>query len=95
MGQSVKNHVKEDEVMVYKTSGVCASSIDIQVDEKEGRKFIRSVRFLGGCNGNAQGISKLIEGMELNEVIKRLDGVRCGSRNTSCPDQLAKILKNL
>lgn len=81
--------------MIFETKGVCSSSIDIHVDEKEGRKFIKSVEFKGGCNGNLSGISKLIEGMELKEVIERLEGVKCGYRSTSCPDQLAKALKQI
>lgn len=81
--------------MIYKTHGVCSDSIDIQINEIEGKKYIKSVRFIGGCNGNLTGISKLIEGRELGEVITTLEGVTCGYRNTSCPDQLAKALKQI
>lgn len=72
----------------YKTSGVCAGKIVFELDEK----IVRSVRFIGGCSGNTQGISKLVEGMEIDEVISRLEGIRCGMKSTSCPDQLAKAL---
>lgn len=81
--------------MDYKTSGTCSSSIHFEVEEKDGRKIVRSVNFTGGCNGNLQGISKLIEGMYVEEVISRLEGIRCGFKSTSCPDQLAKALKTL
>lgn len=77
--------------MIYKPEGVCSQEIDIQID---GTK-IKSVDFYGGCNGNAQGIGRLIAGMEIDEVISRLDGIKCGFRDTSCPDQLAKALKKI
>ena len=54
---------------------------------------LTNVRFLGGCSGNTQGVSKLVEGMDIDEVIKRTDGILCGARPTSCPDQLARALK--
>lgn len=75
--------------MRYKTSGVCSSAIDFDVED--GR--VKNVRFTGGCNGNTQGVSRLVEGMLVEEVISRLEGIRCGFRATSCPDQLAKALK--
>ncbi|MDD5899380.1 MAG: TIGR03905 family TSCPD domain-containing protein [Lachnospiraceae bacterium] len=75
--------------MRYKTSGVCSSAIDFDVED--GR--VKNVRFTGGCNGNTQGVSRLVEGMLVEEVISRLEGIRCGFRSTSCPDQLAKALK--
>ena len=75
----------------YKTSGVCARSIDIEVDGD----IIKNVRFNGGCDGNANGLSKLLVGMNVKDVINRLDGVKCGRKNTSCPDQLARALKQL
>ncbi len=81
--------------MDYKTSGTCSSSIHFEIDERDGKKYVRAVKFTGGCNGNLQGISKLIDGMEVDEVISRLDGIRCGYKSTSCPDQLAKALKTL
>ena len=73
----------------YKTKGTCAAQITFDI---EGDK-ITNVSFLGGCNGNLQGISKLIEGMDIDEVIARVEGIKCGARQTSCPDQLAKALK--
>ena len=75
--------------MEYKTSGVCASSINYEIEGET----VKSVRFNGGCNGNAQGISKLVEGMPITSVISKLEGVKCGGKNTSCPDQLAQALK--
>ncbi len=73
----------------YKTRGVCASFIDFTIDDGK----VKNVKFIGGCSGNTQGISRLVEGMDKEEVIARLQGVRCGMKITSCPDQLAKALK--
>ena len=75
--------------MRYQTKGTCSTAIDIEV--KDGR--IESVTFIGGCNGNLQGISALVKGMMVEEAISRLKGIRCGFKNTSCPDQLAKALE--
>nr|MBQ8253067.1 TIGR03905 family TSCPD domain-containing protein [Lachnospiraceae bacterium] len=77
--------------MRYKPNGVCSSAIDIEVDGN----VIRSIRFTGGCNGNLQGISRLVEGMNVEDAISRLKGIRCGFKNTSCPDQLAQALESL
>ena len=73
----------------YRTRGTCSSSIHVELD---GRK-IKRVVFTGGCNGNLQGISRLVEGMDIDEAIRRMDGIKCGYKDTSCPDQLAKALK--
>ena len=81
--------------MEYKTSGVCAGLIRFEIGERDGKKTVESVQFTGGCNGNLQGISKLVEGMYVEDVISRLDGIRCGYKATSCPDQLARALKAL
>lgn len=70
----------------YKTSGTCSRSIEFDVED--GR--VKGVIFEGGCNGNLQGISKLVEGLTLREVKEKLSGIKCGFRATSCPDQLAK-----
>lgn len=75
--------------MVYKTFGTCSREINFEVVDNK----LTNVSFLGGCNGNLQGISKLVEGMDIDDVIKRVEGIRCGARPTSCPDQLAKALK--
>lgn len=75
----------------YRPENVC--SREIHIDVKDGR--IRSVEFLGGCNGNLKGIGKLIQGMEVNEVIEKLEGTTCGHKGTSCPDQLCKALRIL
>lgn len=77
----------------YKTSGVCSSEIHIEVGEENGTKIVKSVTFVGGCNGNTSGISRLVEGRPVNEIIKRLEGITCGMKATSCPDQLARALK--
>jgi uncharacterized protein (TIGR03905 family) len=76
--------------MIYKTSGgVCCSEINFEVEDN----IVKSVNFKGGCSGNASGISKLVVGMTIDEVISRLEGTKCGFRPTSCPDQLSKALK--
>lgn len=75
----------------YTTKGVCARSITIEVENN----IVKEVKFLGGCNGNTSGISKLVVGMEIDEVISRLENIRCGFKTTSCPDQLAKALKEI
>lgn len=75
----------------YKTSGVCSRSILIDVDNDT----VRSVRFVGGCNGNTQGIASLTAGMKVQDVIDRLSGINCNGRGTSCPDQLSKALKQI
>lgn len=77
--------------MIYKTSGVCSTEIDIDIDEE--KEIIKSVSFKNGCAGNASGLSRLLVGMKVDDVITRLDGVPCGARSTSCPDQLSKALK--
>lgn len=78
-------------MMTYKTSGTCASAIEIDVEEG----IIRSVKFIGGCNGNTQGISALVKGMSCEDAISRLKGIRCGFKSTSCPDQLARALESI
>lgn len=78
--------------MDFLTSGVCSKQIHVELDDN---KCIHNVSFVGGCNGNLQGIGRLVEGMEINEAISRLEGIRCGGRPTSCPDQLARALKTL
>ena len=72
----------------YKTTGICAGKIVLDIEGDT----VESVRFIGGCHGNTQGISKLVEGMKIDDVITRLTGIRCGMKATSCPDQLAKAL---
>ena len=75
--------------MRYKTSGVCSSAIDFDVVDNK----VTNVKFIGGCSGNTQGVAALIESMDIDEAIKRIEGIRCGFRPTSCPDQLSKALK--
>lgn len=73
----------------YKTQGTCSQEIlfDIEGD------IIKSVEFIGGCSGNTQGVARLVEGMRVEDAIARMEGIRCGARPTSCPDQLAKAFK--
>lgn len=75
--------------MKYKTRGVCSREISFDIENNT----VKNVRFLGGCNGNTQGVSRLIDGMDIDEAISRIDGIDCGGRGTSCPDQLARALK--
>ena len=75
----------------YKTNGVCSRNILIDIEDG----IVKNVKFIGGCSGNTQGISALVKGMPIDEVIKRLEGIKCGFKSTSCPDQLAKALKSL
>ena len=75
--------------MVYKTKGTCSRAIELELDGD----VIKSVNFIGGCNGNTKGIASLVKGMKVDEVIERLQGTDCGGRGTSCPDQLAKALR--
>lgn len=72
----------------HKNKGTCSQAVRFQLEEN----IVKNVQFFGGCHGNLQGISKLVEGMDADEVIRRLQGVRCGMKNTSCPDQLAKAI---
>lgn len=76
----------------YKTRGTCSSQINIEINDD---KTIENVEFLGGCNGNLKGIGELVKGMTVDEVIDRLEGIKCGFKQTSCPDQLAKALKEI
>ena len=73
----------------YKTKGVCSRSINIELDGET----VVSAKFEGGCNGNTKGISALVAGMNIDDVINKLEGINCGFRGTSCPDQLANALK--
>lgn len=75
--------------MVYKTKGVCSQEIHVELDGD----VIKNVEFVGGCSGNTQGVAILVKGMKAEEAISRLEGIRCGMRPTSCPDQLSRALK--
>lgn len=77
--------------MLYKTQGTCCQYIEIEIDND----IVSKVNFMGGCHGNLQGISKLVGSMPVKEVISRLDGICCGSKDTSCPDQLCRALEQL
>lgn len=75
--------------MNFRTSGVCSQQINFEIDGDT----IKSVEFIGGCSGNTQGVARLVAGMKVDEAINRLEGIKCGFRPTSCPDQLARALK--
>lgn len=77
--------------MIYRTRGTCSRAIEFDVVDGK----VTNVNFVGGCMGNTQGIAVLTEGMEVQEVIKRLKGIDCGGRGTSCPDQFARALEEL
>lgn len=77
--------------MIYRPKGVCSNTIDVQVEDG----VIKSVEFTGGCNGNLQGISRLVAGMRVEDAIDRLKGIKCGFKSTSCPDQLACALQEI
>lgn len=75
--------------MEYKTQGTCSRMIQLELDGD----IIKSVEFIGGCSGNTQGIASLVKGMKAEDAIERMEGIRCGFKPTSCPDQLAQALK--
>ncbi len=75
--------------MVYRPQGVCSQLINVELDGD----VIKSVEFVGGCAGNTMGISQLVKGMKVDNAIQRMEGITCGFKPTSCPDQLAKALK--
>lgn len=77
--------------LTYYTQGTCSTQIDIVTNGD----IIENVAYYGGCNGNLQGISILVKGMKIDDAIKKLEGITCGFKSTSCPDQLAKALKQL
>lgn len=78
-------------VYQYEPKGVCSMQMNIEVENE----IIKSVKIIGGCAGNTQGVSRLVEGMNINEAIKKLKGIDCRGRGTSCPDQLAKALEKI
>ena len=75
--------------MTYKTKGVCSREINFEVEDNK----VKNVQFVGGFSGNTQGVARLIDGMDIDEAISRIEGIQCGFRPTSCPDQLAQALK--
>lgn len=76
---------------LYKTHGTCSTNIEIEVDNG----ILKHVRYYGGCNGNLKAIAKLLEGMPVEEVVSKLEGISCGNRSTSCSDQLCKALREM
>ena len=77
---------------LYKTQGTCSQLIDVTVDEQD---VIQEISFIGGCGGNLQAVCRLVKGQKADEVIKKLKGIRCGDKPTSCPDQLCRALEQL
>lgn len=75
----------------FKTKGTCSRQINFEVEDG----VVKNVEFIGGCNGNLKGIGSLVDGMKVEDVIKKLEGITCGFKPTSCPDQLAKALKEI
>lgn len=75
----------------YKTQGVCSSEIIFEIDENT--NTVKDLKVINGCNGNLKGISSLVKGMKVEDVISKLEGITCGFKNTSCPDQIAKAMK--
>ena len=75
--------------MVYKTHGVCARAIEFELDGDK----VKNVNFVGGCDGNTKGVAALVDGMKAEDAIAKREGIQCGFKGTSCPDQLAKALK--
>lgn len=78
-------------VFTYRPKGVCSQLMELDVEDG----VVRSLKVMGGCSGNLQGISHLVVGMKVEDVIQRLEGIRCGMKHTSCPDQLAQALKSM
>ena len=75
----------------YRTKGVCSQQMEIETDGN----MITHVNIIGGCNGNGQGVARLVEGMDMDTAISKMEGIRCGFKKTSCPDQLAQALKQM
>lgn len=73
----------------YKTKGTCSQMIYFDIEDNK----VRNVQFMGGCNGNLKGIAALVDGMDIDDAITRIEGIKCGMKSTSCPDQLAQALK--
>lgn len=78
-------------MFTYKTRGVCCTEINFEVEND----VVKNVSFVGGCNGNLSGIASLVNNMKLQDVIDKLEGINCGYKSTSCPDQLAKALRGI
>ena len=89
MGKAMKQYDLEVFNMEYRTRGVCSQAIKFDIVDNK----VTGVQFIGGCSGNTQGVARLVEGMDVNEAIARMEGIHCGPRPTSCPDQLARALK--
>lgn len=75
----------------YQTQGTCSEAIDFEIVDGK----LHHVQFIGGCDGNTQGVSRLVEGMKVEDVLDRLEGIRCGWKDTSCPDQLCKAIREV
>lgn len=89
MIKAMKQYDLEVFNMEYRTRGVCSQAIKFDIVDNK----VTGVQFIGGCSGNTQGVARLVEGMDVDEAIARMEGIHCGPRPTSCPDQLARALK--
>ena len=78
---------------IYETKGTCSKAIELDVDDATG--IINSVQFIGGCPGNTMGVAQLVRGQKAADVISKLEGITCGMKPTSCPDQLAQALRQI
>ena len=76
---------------LYKTQGTCSTFIDLEVEDG----ILKNVSYIGGCNGNLQGLCRLVKGMRVEDILSKLEGIRCGTKTTSCPDQLCKALREM
>lgn len=75
----------------YRPRGVCSQMMEIETEDN----ILKSVKVLGGCDGNLQGVGRLVEGMKIEDVLSRLEGIRCGWKDTSCPDQLCRAIRQV
>ncbi len=89
--ENKKQEVLYEMKYVYNTTGTCCKQFGIEVEDNK----LVNLEFVGGCNGNLQGICALVKGMDIDEIIGKIEGIRCGSRATSCPDQLSKALRQI
>lgn len=89
--ENKKQEVLYEMKYVYNTTGTCCKQFGIEVKDNK----LVNLEFVGGCNGNLQGICALVKGMDIDEIIGKIEGIRCGSRATSCPDQLSKALRQI
>ena len=80
---------ESDMKYTYRTQGTCSQAIEFEIEDG----ILKNVQFYGGCSGNTPGVSALVDGMKVDDVLQRLEGIRCGFKNTSCPDQLCRAIR--